>query len=306
MSGPAGMAVRAREIGLGAAVTAMVLSAACWGLATVMSKGALSAFSPPVLVSLQLGASVAFLWSAVGISGQSIRFDRDTRLAALSGVLEPGLAYVFGTFGLLLTTAGNASLIATTEPLLIAALAWLLFREKVRPATVAAILAAMAGVAMVTGAHGAGSGESPLGDFLVVLGTLFAALYVVASSRLVTKVEPLALAALQQSVGLIFALGFLFVWSPGSLPVELANGDWDILALALLSGIVQYALAFWLYLVGLKRLPASTAALFLTLTPVFGIGGAALFLGEQVTLWQAAGTLVILVSVALASQVARK
>ncbi|WP_077960656.1 DMT family transporter [Ensifer adhaerens] len=306
MTGQAETAAVGRPIALGAAVTAMVLSAACWGFATVMSKGALSAFPPPVLVCLQLGASVAFLWSAVGITGQGIRFDRATRLAGLSGVLEPGLAYVFGTFGLLLTTAGNASLIATTEPLLIAVLAWLLFREKVRPATVAAILAAMAGVAMVTGAHGAGSGQSPLGDVLVILGTLFAALYVVASSRLVAKIEPLALAALQQTVGLVFAVAFLLAWSPEAIAADLGKADAGMLALALVSGIVQYALAFWLYLVGLKRLAASTAALFLTLTPVFGIGGAALFLGEEVTPWQAAGTLIILASVAVASQAARK
>ncbi|MGF6156179.1 drug/metabolite transporter (DMT)-like permease [Ensifer sp. KUDG1] len=297
----------AGKLGLGAAVAAMVLSAACWGFATVMSKGALSAFSPALLVSLQLGASVAFLWSAVGASRQKLRFDRHTRLAALSGVLEPGLAYVFGTFGLLLTTAGNASLIATTEPLLIALLAWLLFREKVGLPTLLAILAAMAGVTIVTGAHGAGSGFSPAGDLLVILGTVFAALYVVSSSRLVAKVDPLVLAALQQSVGLIFVLVFLFAWvSPQAIGKDLAAAEAGMLALAFVSGIVQYALAFWLYLIGLKRLPASTAALFLTLTPVFGIGGAAFFLGEAVTPWQAIGTLIIIASVAVASQVSRR
>lgn len=293
--------------GLPVAVTAMVLSAACWGFATVISKGALSAFSPPMLVSLQLIASVAFLWLVVAVSRQPVAIDRNTRLAALSGVLEPGLAYAFGTFGLLLTTAGNASLIATTEPLLIAVLAWLLFRERVNGGTVMAIVAAMAGVAMVTSAHDAGSTDSPLGDGLVILGTLFAALYVVISSRLVTKVRPVALAALQQSVGLVFAAMLLLVWSsPQGIRADLARADRAMVALALFSGIIQYALAFWLYLIGLQRLPASTAALFLTLTPIFGIAGAAAFLGEDVTLVQGSGALIIIAAVALASQVSRK
>jgi drug/metabolite transporter (DMT)-like permease len=301
-SSPAG-----KEIGVFAAVTAMVLSAACWGFATVMSKGALSAFSPPVLLSLQLIASVFFLWIAVAVTRQSIRLDRNTKLAALSGLLEPGLAYAFGTFGLLLTTAGNASLIATTEPLLIAVLAWIFFREAINAATAVAIFAAMAGVAMVTSVHGAGSTENPLGDVLVIVGTLFAALYVVLSSRLVTKVNPVVLAALQQSVGLLFAVIFLFIWSfPEGIQFDFAKVDARMLGLALFSGIVQYALAFWLYLIGLQRLPASTAALFLALTPVFGVGGAAIFLGEQVTLWQGAGTLIIIASVGFASQRAGK
>lgn len=287
------------------AVSAMVLSAACWGLATVMSKGALAAFSPPVLLTFQLIASVGFLWLFVGLTRQRVSLKGNARWAALSGLLEPGFAYAFGTFGLMLTTAGNASLIATTEPLLIAVLAWLLFREKVGIGTVLAISAAMAGVAMITGAHGSGDG-SPLGDGLVVLGTVFAALYVVVSSRLVSQLTPVTLAALQQSVGLVFAVVFLLVWSaPDEIRSEVAQASLGLFALALLSGIVQYALAFWLYLIGLKRLKASTAALFLTLTPVFGLAGAAFFLGEKVTLLQASGAMIIIAAVALASRLDR-
>lgn len=282
-----------------AAIGAMVLSAACWGLATVMSKGALEAFSPPVLLTLQLMASVTFLWVAVGVTRQRIKLDRGAGLAALSGLLEPGLAYAFGTFGLMLTTAGNASLIATTEPLLIMGLAWLLFRERVSARTGAAIGLAMAGVGLVTGAHSAGDTSSPLGDALVVVGTLFAALYVVVSSRLVTRVAPVSLAALQQSVGLAFALGLLLAWLPfAAIQQELARADLEVVALALSSGVVQYALAFWFYLIGLQRLAASTAALFLTLIPVFGLGGAMLFLGETVGLLQVIGALTIITAIA--------
>ncbi|MGO4839756.1 EamA family transporter, partial [Rhizobiaceae sp. 2RAB30] len=50
---------------------------------------------------------------------------------------------------------------------------------------------------------------------------------------------------------------------------------------------------------------ASTAALFLTLTPVFGLAGAAFFLGEKVTLLQASGAMIIIAAVALASRLDR-
>lgn len=284
-----------------AAVGAMVLSAACWGSATVMSKGALEAFSPPVLLTLQLGASITFLWVAVVATGQKTGLDAGARLAALSGLLEPGLAYALGTFGLMLTTAGNASLIATTEPLLIVVLAWLLFRERVSARTSAAILAAMVGVGMVTGAHGAGAARTAFGDALVVLGTLFAALYVVVTSRFVTRIAPLPLAALQQSVGLAFSLAFVLGWSSfTTFQLELARADLSVIGLALVSGIVQYALAFWLYLIGLQRLAASTAALLLTLIPVFGLSGAVIFLGESIQVLQASGAVIIVIAVASA------
>lgn len=283
------------------AIGAMILSAACWGLATVMSKGALAAFSPPVLLCLQLIASVGFLWLAVAMSGRTPVLDVQSRRAALSGLLEPGLAYATGTFGLMLTTAGNASLIATTEPLIIVALAWVLFRERIAARTGLAIVAATAGVAMVTRAQGDDGAGSLPGDALVVLGTLFAALYVIVSSRLVSQVPPVALAALQQSVGLGFALVLLVAWLPlTTIADELARASVGLFALALVSGVVQYALAFWLYLIGLTRLRASTAALFLALIPVFGLSGAALFLGEPIRGLQVAGALIIILSVASA------
>jgi drug/metabolite transporter (DMT)-like permease len=285
------------------AIGAMILSAACWGFATVMSKGALAAFSPPVLLSLQLIASVSFLWLAVGVTRQKPVLDAKSWRAALSGLLEPGLAYAIGTFGLMLTTAGNASLIATTEPLIIVALAWILFREQIEVRTGLAILAATAGVAMVTRAHGDDAAGSLLGDGLVALGTLFAALYVIVSSRLVSHVPPVALAALQQSVGLVFSFVLLIAWLPLTIIFdEIARANAGLITLALLSGIVQYALAFWLYLIGLQRLPARTAALFLALIPVFGLSGAAIFLGEPIQALQIAGAVIIVASVASARQ----
>ena len=43
---------------------ASLMERGCWGSATVMSKGALIAISPRMLLSLQLLASVAFPWVA--------------------------------------------------------------------------------------------------------------------------------------------------------------------------------------------------------------------------------------------------
>ena len=62
----------------------------------------------------------------------------------------------------------------------------------------------------------------------------------------------------------------------------------------------RYALAFWCYSIGLKQLPASMAGLFLNLIPIFGLGGAYLFLGERLTLVQWIGGTLILLAVIVA------
>jgi drug/metabolite transporter (DMT)-like permease len=84
----------------------------------------------------------------------------------------------------------------------------------------------------------------------------------------------------------VLALGTGFEPLPAGLPR-------DMLLLGVVSGCVQYALAFWLYLVGLRGLPVSVAGLFLTLTPVVGVIGGILFLGESLAPLQLAGAVLI-------------
>jgi drug/metabolite transporter (DMT)-like permease len=102
------------------------------------------------------------------------------------------------------------------------------------------------------------------------------------------------LTALQQSVGLALVLGLtaLALWAGWqALPATL---DPAMLALAVLSGLIQYALAFWLYLVGLKGVPPVVAGLALTTTPVFGVLGGVVVLGEGLAAAQAPGLALVL------------
>lgn len=299
MTAPAGGQAAAQSRGVAFAL--MTASAACWGIATVMSKGALAYAPPLTLLTAQLIASLAFLAVMIAIAGKPVRLDRGARRAALSGVLEPGLAYALGIAGLAMTSAANASMIGSTEPLIVVVLAFVLFRVRTGRRQLAAVAVAMAGIALASVADGP-MNASALGDGLVVLATVFAALYVVVTSRLVTKIAPLPLAFFQQSVGLIAAALLLGVaYAAGFERIEAmpsVRGWWLIVS----SGIVQYALAFWFYLLALRTMPVGTAALFLALIPVFGIGAAAVFLGEEITTLQAIGCTLIIGAILAAAR----
>jgi drug/metabolite transporter (DMT)-like permease len=270
----------------------------CWGLGAVATKGLLPEVPPLPMLVAQLGGSVAFLWAAVRVTRTRVPFDRAARLAATSGLLEPGLAYTLGLLGLALTTASSASLIYATETPMIVVIAWLFLGERLGVRTL--LLAALAGVGvgllMLPDLLGVGGG-SVLGDGLLAASTLVAAVYVTVSRRLVVGVAPLPLVTLQQSVGLAWALCGLAVgraagWSPPLAAVPVST-----LLLCGATGIVQYGLAFWLYLHGLRHVPASRAALFLTLIPVFGVVGAAVALGERLSPAQWLGGVVVILVV---------
>lgn len=289
----------------GVAVLAAILSAVCWGSATVMSKGVLGHMPPMTLLAVQLTASIIVLWLAVLALRFRVRLDRHTRRASLSGILEPGLAYTFGITGLALTTASNAALIGAAEPLFILMLAWLVLKERLgAPILFLAAVATLGLVLVVVPDAGGFAGEGSLvGDALLLAGTLFAAFYVIATRRLVGTIEPLPLSALQQSVGLIWTLGVLSIALLAGLATLGLDGlPWPVLLMAAASGVIQYALAFWLYLFALQSLPANIAGFYLTLIPVFGIAAAFVFLGEALSGPQWIGALLIIASVGVVSR----
>ncbi|MCG8349813.1 MAG: DMT family transporter [Chloroflexales bacterium] len=283
--------------------SAAILSAACWGLGTVMSRAVLDTLPPFTLLVIQLGSSVLFLSLLSTISGKPpITSVRELR-AGLSGLLEPGLAYLLGTLGLALTTASSASLIGAIEPVAVIGFAWLFLRERITWRIGLLALIAVIGVGLVSASDGAASHRGSVGgDLLILLGTLAAALYVVATRRLLGDREPLTLTLVQQTVGLF---GVAALWLAASFfqhPVAaLPPVAPSIFLQAIISGIIQYALAFWLYLIALRGLPASIAAFYLTLIPLFGVGGASVFLGERLTFWQGIGAACILGTLILLS-----
>ena len=125
--------------------------------------------------------------------------------------------------------------------------------------------------------------SSLMGDVLVLVGTLFAVFYALLSKRQIATVHPVQLTTSQQTIGLIttvLCFGGLSLLDP-VYAVSAANIPLPFWLLAIGSGIMQYALAFLLYLIALQTVPASQAAFYLTLIPVFGVTSAVLVIGEQ-------------------------
>lgn len=287
------------------ALLMMIASAACWGLGTVVSKGAILALPPLTVLVIQLASSTVFLWTIALCSSKS-RSQMPTPKTfwryGLPGLLEPGLSYILGLTGLAMTTASNGTLISSTEPAIILGLSWILLKEKVRPVLLGVAAMAIVGVLLTVGVDLQAGNRSVFGDLLLVAGTGCGALYAVLSQSGVQHLRAVSLAAIQQSVGLIEVL---IVWlSFGQANavqiISISPASWS---LAIASGIVQYALAFWVYLQAVKTLPLSIAAQFLSLIPVFGVSGAYLFLGERLTLLQGLGMTIAIASVAGITQI---
>jgi drug/metabolite transporter (DMT)-like permease len=154
-----------------------------------------------------------------------------------------------------LTYVANVVIVYATVPFVAAGLGWLVLRERVRAATLAAAAAALAGVAiMVSG--GAGTGHLA-GDLLAVLMTIGMAVYMVLVR--VLRRTPVVLALAASSLQLFFAGWFL------GDPLAISDGDLVLLAVF----GVAFALGAILLTEGTRLIPAAEAGLLGTAdTPI--------------------------------------
>lgn len=280
-----------------------MLAALCWGTATVMSKSALADVPPVSLLVLQLAGSVLVLWLVVwGQRTASGSWREITRYAWL-GLLEPGLAYLLGLIGLTDMKAGAATLIQSSEAIMIVVASVVILRVAPTGRFLVLSVLALAGLVVALGLlnFSEATGNGALGVTLMFSATAVAAVYVVLSSRIALKTSPIVIVAWQQTVALALALALLPAeWLLSSDGVGLPQSPRTWL-LVLASGIVQYALGFSLYMRALGTISANIAGSFLNLTPVFGLGIAFVFLDEMMTPLQLAGTAVTITAVMLIS-----
>ena len=97
----------------------LVVAAACWGGATVISKRALDEIEPLTLLPLELTVSVAVLAFAVLVRRERVGWSSEMRRLSALGVLNPGLAYALSLAGLARVDASVSVLLWALEPVLI-------------------------------------------------------------------------------------------------------------------------------------------------------------------------------------------
>jgi len=266
---------------------ALLAAAGLWGLAVTGTKYALGGFDPVTLLSIELMAGAGVLWAALLIRGY--RPPGSWWLPALLGLLEPALAYLGDTFGLSLTSAVHGAVINGLESGLVVVLAAVLLRETITRPAILAVVAALAGLAVLADA-GAG-GSSAAGDLLVAGGVLSASLYTIVAKRFDDGSDALSLTAWQFTVAtLVSLLVTIPRWTAGVRTVPAAPRFWLIAALV---GAGGFGASFLLFNTVIVQVDAGRAAILLNLIPVFGVVSAVIFLRESVTSRDALGAVLV-------------
>lgn len=279
---------------------AVLLFAACsfWGVATVLNKALLTTISPVLLLLIQLLTSAIALWVAIIWLKKALPKGTTLLLAIALGVLNPGISYTFNMLGLERISASVTSLLWATEPFLILGLAWIVLREPITPKVVAVIAVGFTGVFLVSGLLSEQSaGQTDIvGTAYLFVAVLMCAIYTVFSRKLGDAVDALALVAVQQTAGLVWAAVLFAATIRQDMAAVVAAVPTVEIFYAAISGLLYYAAAYWLYLSALSRVSAALAGGSFNIIPIVTIAVAFVFLGERLTGLQIVGAMLILLS----------
>ena len=290
----------------------LALSMALVGSYVALSKPLALIFPVLLLAWLRFGiGGVAMLHWLKKPANEPPLTPRTRRLLFLESLLGNFLFTVCMITGVKLTSAVSAGVILAAIPAAVAVLSWLFLRERVAPRVWAGVACAVLGIALVALSKQelpapfpsalAPSGAAHLawlGNLLLIGAVLCEASYAVIGKSLTASLSPRRISALINGWGFVlstpFGLWLAWRFDFGAVPASM----WVLL--------VFYALAacmwtVWLWMTGLKSVPAAQAGVFTVLLPISAAAVGVLVLGERLSTLQLLAYGVALTGVLLAT-----
>ena len=249
-----------------------------------LSKLLVAVFPVFLLAWLRFGiAAVAMLgWLRRG-PGEAPLSPRDRGLLFWESFLGNFLFSICMLFGVALTSAVAAGVIMAAIPAAVALLSRAFLGERIEPRVAVGIACAMAGIALLSFTRGgpqpvASSGATPwLGNLLLLGAVLCEACYVVIGKQLTGSVSAKRISALVNLWGfaLVTPLGaWMALWFDFG---AVSAGLW---ALLVFYAVAASIVTVWLWMTGLKHVPAASAGVFAVMLPIGAASIGVLVLGE--------------------------
>ena len=265
--------------------------------ASMTLVGSYVALSKPLVAALPVFA-LAFLRFAIGAVAMVPWTARSAGEAPLTGSEHRWLFLMsfFGNFlfsvcmlsGIQRTTATAAGVILATLPAVVALLSRVFLREELTRRTLFAIALAVAGIVLlqfVKEDDGTSAQQQLLGNLLMFGAVICEASYVILGKRLAQTRTPLRVSALINLWGLALTAP-LGLW-------QLARTDLSPMTAGLWTLLLFYSLAaglfsVWMWVSGLRHVPANQAGVFTVALPIAATAVGVLLLGERFTALHAA------------------
>jgi drug/metabolite transporter (DMT)-like permease len=275
------------------ALIALATAGLLWGTSVPLSKTALTGFGPGWLTVIRFAVAGLILMAVLRPRLRDVR-----PALVIWGAFGYGACIAIQNIGLTRTSVTHAALLVGAVPVLVAVMAVIFDRARVRPVAWAGFGLSLAGIAVVAGSGGGSA--SLLGDALVFTSVLLGSGFTIIQGRLLPGQDVIAVSAAQflASAALIAPIALVTEGIPGPGPAGWSTSA--VLATAALATIGT-VLPYTLFAIGQTGVAPQIAGAFLNLeTLVAALLGATLF-GEAMGVGQAAGGVALLAGIYLST-----
>jgi probable blue pigment (indigoidine) exporter len=276
----------------------LVLTACSWGLNWPVAKFLLTELSPFLMRALCCAAATVFAFALAGARGETLRVPvaQWPRLAVFA-TLNFGAFIIFTTLSLAWLHASEAVIVTYTLPIWAAVIAWPVLGERPTLVAVLALLLGLSGVALLVGIDASDASWAKLPG--VAMGLMAALLF--GLGTVISKQRPLALPPV---AGVAWQL-LLSLVPVGALALT-EQRDWSAVTplgwtAVLFVATLPMTLAYVAWFRALRLLPAATAATGVLISPLVGVVGSALLLGDPLGPRQVTALALTLTGVGLAA-----
>jgi len=270
----------------------MLFTSLMWGGNFVVGKYLVHHASPMTLTNLRWIIAAVCLLPLVWIKEKRILPPRQAVVPlVLMGATGVVLFNIFMFWALERTAATNVGLLSTLNPVSIAIFSFLLTREKIRPLQMFAMIISFVGVVVVLSK---GEMERLLalefnaGDLWMLAAVAMWGLFSVCGRWAMRYVSPM-MSTLYSG---LFGVAMLLPFNITTFTITDFNLEFvlSILYIGVMSTVVS--MVFWN--IGVQKLGATAAGMFLNFNPIFTAILAFLLLGERMTWSQLAGSIIVI------------
>jgi len=267
------------------AYACLALSMGLVGSYVALSKPLVMVFPVFLLAWLRFGVgALAMLRWLRKPAGEPPLSRRTRALLFLESFLGNFLFSICMLYGVSLTSAVAAGLVMSSIPAVVAVLSWVFLRERIGARSAAGIACAALGIGLFSldkgGAGAGGASQSLLGNLLVFAAVVCEASYVVIGKRLTEGLGPKRISALINLWGLALVTP-MGLWA--ALRFDFAAVAAPVWLLLVFYGLAASVWTVWLWMTGLKRVPASQAGVFTVMLPISAALIGVLFMGERLS-----------------------
>jgi drug/metabolite transporter (DMT)-like permease len=279
-----------------------VIYATIFGFTFMFSKVALDYVRPIGLIAYRFLIAIIVLEILRRFKVIHIRFEKKHfKHLFLVALFQPILYFVFETFGIRLTTSGEAGMMITLIPIFVTILSSVILKEAPKKIQIFFILLSVSGVLFIQIMKSSSGLDVNLWGLLLLLGAVIsAALFNIASRNASKTLKPYELTYFMMLGGaLVFNTLYII-----QLSIESRLGDYftnlshlELVVPILYLGVIASIGGFFLVNFALSKVPAHVSSIYANLSTIVAIIAGAWLLNEKLNYYHFIGAFMIIIGV---------